>query len=61
MKLNVKRTDRHIFFFWFQVHRVIVNMITDYFSNLEKSYGVTDGVLLLPEDMDYNVMLTIVK
>jgi hypothetical protein len=44
-----------------QVHRVVVNLCTEYFANLERLFGLSDGVLVLPKDVEYQAMVTIVK
>ena len=44
-----------------QVHRVVVNLCTEYFANLERQYGLQDGMLVLPKDIEYSTMVTIVK
>ncbi|XP_021948389.1 centrosome-associated zinc finger protein CP190 isoform X2 [Folsomia candida] len=43
-----------------KVHRVVVNLCTEYFANLERLFGLTDGVLVLPKDVEYQAMVTIV-
>ncbi|CAL8086621.1 unnamed protein product [Orchesella dallaii] len=44
-----------------KVHRVVVNLCTEYFSNLEKLYGLNEGTLILPKDVEFQTMQTIIK
>jgi hypothetical protein len=43
------------------VHRVVVGACTDYFRNLERMYGLTDGKLLVPKDVCFDTASIIIK
>jgi len=44
-----------------QVHRIVMNICTEYFAALEKTAEDESGVLILPEELDHQTTITIIK